>query len=172
MNDSGSQPPSDEDRWKRLTEKQRACLDLLIEHKTSKEIARLLDISKHSVDQRLTTARDTLGANDRNEVAFVYRRLREIYDPMTYDAVGIPPAPHLVPSQFPDGSPPNLMEYHNSSASAGEPFGKGWSFEDLWRRDHGSAARVWIYLTGLGVTVLVLLGGLGIAQALDRLLAR
>ncbi len=172
MNDSGSQPPSDEDRWKRLTGKQRACLDLLIEHKTSKEIARLLAISKHSVDQRLTTARIALGASDRNDLAFDYRRLRETYDPMTYDPVGIPPAPQLVPSEFPDGSPPNLMEMPSSSTKLGEPFGKGLSFGDLWRRDHGSAARVWIYLTGLGVTVLVLLGGLGIAQALDRLLAR
>ena len=73
MDDSGSHPHDDEDRWSRLTEKQRACLDLLIEHKTSKEIARLLDISKHTVDQRLNLARDTLGAQDRNESAFIYR---------------------------------------------------------------------------------------------------
>ncbi len=171
MNDSGSHPDNDEDRWNRLTEKQRACLDLLIEHKTSKEIARLLDISKHSVDQRLTTARDALGVSDRNELAFVYRHLRETYDPMTYDTVGIPPPPQLVPSDFQDGSPPNLMELHESSAALGEAGDNGSSFRDLWRRDHGSAARVWIYLTGIGVTVLILLGGLGIAQALDRLLA-
>ena len=36
MDDSGSHQPDDEARWNRLTEKQRACLDLLIEHKTSK----------------------------------------------------------------------------------------------------------------------------------------
>src|SRR3546814_1772175 len=46
-------------RWLRLTEKQRACLDLLIERKTSKEIARILGISKPTVDQRITDRKST-----------------------------------------------------------------------------------------------------------------
>lgn len=171
MNDSGSHPDNDAERLNRLTGKQRACLDLVIEHKTSKEIARILDISKHSVDQRLATARDVLGASDRNEAAFIYRRLRETYDPMTYDPVGIPPPPKLVPSDFPNGSPPNLMELHDSPDELGKPSGKAWSFGDLWRRDHSSEARIWIYLAGFGLVVLIALGGLGIAQALDRLLS-
>src|SRR3546814_10544321 len=54
-------------RWLRLTEKQRACLDLLIERKTSKEIARILGISKPTVDQRITAARIILGAANRDE---------------------------------------------------------------------------------------------------------
>lgn len=41
-----------------LTRKQRQVLDLLIEHKTSKEIARRLSISPHTVDQRTQFAKD------------------------------------------------------------------------------------------------------------------
>ncbi len=58
-----------------LTDKQRAVLDLLIEHKTSKEISRLLGISHHTVDQRIMLARAKLGVATRGEVAQAYRRL-------------------------------------------------------------------------------------------------
>ena len=40
-----------------LTAKQREVLDLLIEHKTSMEIARRLGISPHTVDQRIQFAK-------------------------------------------------------------------------------------------------------------------
>jgi DNA-binding CsgD family transcriptional regulator len=68
-----------------LTAKQREVLDLLIEHKTSKEIARLLDISPHTVDQRIQFAKEKLGANSRNEAAAIYRRLVEICGQLTYE---------------------------------------------------------------------------------------
>src|SRR6478752_3465006 len=51
-----------------LTAKQREVLDLLIEHKTSKEIARELGISPHTVDQRIQFAKEKLGASSRSEV--------------------------------------------------------------------------------------------------------
>lgn len=58
-----------------LTSKQRDVLDLLIEHKTSKEISRTLKISPHTVDQRIMLARAKLGVTSRSEVAQAYRRL-------------------------------------------------------------------------------------------------
>lgn len=58
-----------------LTDKQRDVLDLLIAHKTSKEIARELGISPHTVDQRIQFAKGKLGAETRGEVALAYRRL-------------------------------------------------------------------------------------------------
>lgn len=172
MNDSGSHPLHDEDRWNRLTEKQRACLDLLIEHKTSKEIARLLDISKHTVDQRLNAARDTLGARDRKETAFVYGQLKQIYDRVTYDAVEVPDRPALVRSEFPDGSPPNLMELHDSSEGLGRPSSDGSPFGDYLRHDYGSAMRIGITLTVVAAIVLIGLGGLSIGHTLTQLLSR
>lgn len=58
-----------------LTPKQREVLDLLIEHKTSKEISRQLGISPHTVDQRIMFARSKLNVATRGEVAQAYRRL-------------------------------------------------------------------------------------------------
>ena len=68
-----------------LTGKQREVLDLLIEHKTSKEIARQLGISPHTVGQRIQFAKEKLGANSRSEVAQLYRRLVEICGQLTYE---------------------------------------------------------------------------------------
>ncbi|MDE2563196.1 MAG: helix-turn-helix transcriptional regulator [Sphingomonadales bacterium] len=58
-----------------LTLKQREVLDLLIQHKTSKEISRLLGISPHTVDQRITLARAKFKVSTRNEVAQAYSQL-------------------------------------------------------------------------------------------------
>lgn len=78
-----------------LTAKQREVLDLLIQHKTSKEISRLLGISPHTVDQRIMLARAKLGVGTRGEVAQAYRRLLEIYEQPVYGLshVGFPPLP-------------------------------------------------------------------------------
>ena len=72
-----------------LTDKQREVLDLLLEHKTSKEIARDLRISPHTVDQRIQFAKDKLGARTRSEAAVAYRRLLETYEGTTYEDSGI-----------------------------------------------------------------------------------
>ena len=171
MDDSGSHPLDDKDRWNRLTGKQRACLDLLIEHKTSKEIARVLQISKHTVDQRLNHARDALGAQDRNETAFLYRQMKEKYDRVTYDAVEVPLHPALVRSDFPDGGRPDLTELHDGSALRSGRTGIRPPFRGLFRRDQNAARRLWIYVAGFAATVWIILGGLGVAQALNQLLA-
>lgn len=67
-----------EDILGELTVKQREVLDLLIQHKTSKEISRILGISPHTVDQRIMFARSKLNVATRGEVAQAYRRLLEI----------------------------------------------------------------------------------------------
>src|SRR6185503_13939202 len=72
-----------------LTAKQREVLDLLIEHKTSKEIARLLGISPHTVDQRIFFAREKLGVTSRGEVAVAYRRLVGVSGRTTYQETRI-----------------------------------------------------------------------------------
>ena len=55
-----------------LSDKQREVLDLLVQHKTSKQIARALDISPHTVDQRILAARRKFGVDTRNELAAAY----------------------------------------------------------------------------------------------------
>src|SRR5688572_13309105 len=58
-----------EDRVARLTEGQRACLRMVLQHMSSKDIARALDVSPHTVDQRLKVAIRTLGVASRVEAA-------------------------------------------------------------------------------------------------------
>lgn len=52
-----------------LTCKQWAAVELLARHMTSKEIARELGISPHTVDQRIDTVRRILGVASRRELA-------------------------------------------------------------------------------------------------------
>src|SRR3546814_18916940 len=101
MSDSRSHTFEDAERWARLTDKQRACLDLLIERQTSKQIARQLGIAKPTVDLRLTKARDILGPANRDETAIVYARLKQTYDRITCVQIDLPPPPTLMPSHFP-----------------------------------------------------------------------
>ncbi|MFQ3595411.1 MAG: helix-turn-helix transcriptional regulator [Sphingomonadaceae bacterium] len=60
-------------RVARLTAGQRACLDLVDDHATSKEIALRLGISRHTVDARLRQAMQTLGVASRREAAIIWR---------------------------------------------------------------------------------------------------
>ncbi len=68
-----------------LTEKQREAMDLLVKRMTSKEIARELGISPHTVDQRISIAKDKLGAATRHHAATVYQRLSQTYEQPVYE---------------------------------------------------------------------------------------
>lgn len=76
-----------------LTAKQREVLNLLIQHKTSKEISRLLGISPHTVDQRIMLARSKLQVATHGEVAQAYRRLIETYEQPVYQESHIASSP-------------------------------------------------------------------------------
>lgn len=171
MEDSREGAADDRRRWERLTDKQRECLDLLLERKTSKQIARLLGIAKPTVDQRLTAARNILGARDRDETALAYGRLKHLYDRITYDPVALPLRPALVPSDFPDGDLSSLLELSDHVAPGDRIRGVRSPFGDLWRHDHSPARRISIMMAMLTALLVSLLAGLGIAQALSRLIS-
>ena len=162
-------------RWSRLTDKHRACLDLVIERKSSKEIARILEISKPTADQRITAARKILGAADRDEAAVIYARLKSLYDRITYDPVQLPSQPILMPSDFPDGDPSTVLVLSDNSAPnimAGDrrkdflaPFQEG------WRHDYSIPARLMIMVAMFTALVIVVFLGLGIAETLTRLVS-
>jgi DNA-binding CsgD family transcriptional regulator len=59
----------------RLNGGQRDCLRLVLVHLTSKEIARELGVSPHTVDQRLRTAMRILNAHSRFEAARIFAAL-------------------------------------------------------------------------------------------------
>lgn len=81
-------------RVARLTPGQRACLDLVDDHATSKEIARELGISRHTVDARLRGAIQVLGVTSRREAAIIYRAAMqaETYQPFAYQSPRVVPA--------------------------------------------------------------------------------
>ena len=85
-----------------LTERQRAVLDLLCDHMTSKTIARELAISATTVDQHIKAVGAKLGTHDRKSTAREYARLKSIQGKITphFSQVGVPDVPHV--GGFPD----------------------------------------------------------------------
>lgn len=157
-----------------LTDKQRQVLDLLIEHKTSKEIARLLDISPHTVDQRIQFAKEKLGARTRNEAAVAYRRLVETYGKMTYEESRIAVAafewnegagtqgPLPEPSQR-----KRAQSYRSREAEVDYQV-----VPELFDGRHGTLMRLGAIIAIAVLMVVVVLGGLAIFAQLSQLLAR
>lgn len=76
-----------------LTEGQKACLRLVVQHYTSKEIARTLGISPFTVDQRLDAARRKLNAASRKDAAKKFAALEQchISQPFVYEAFALAP---------------------------------------------------------------------------------
>ena len=60
-----------------LTAKQVEVLDLLVMHRTTKEIARELSIAPNTVDQRISAVRDKWGTANRKDTARRYSMLLE-----------------------------------------------------------------------------------------------
>lgn len=170
MNDSRS-PHDDAECWARLTAKQRACLDLLLERKTSKQMARILGIAKPTVDQRIASARGVLGAADRDEAALRYARLKAIYDQVIHDPARILVPPRLVPSHFPNGDPAETIALKDGAFISDVPSTSLSPFGDLWRPDHPPSKRVMMIAAMLVMVVILILAGLAIGHALTRLIS-
>ncbi|WP_243375081.1 helix-turn-helix domain-containing protein [Sandarakinorhabdus cyanobacteriorum] len=86
-------PGAPDDRAQRLTDGERACLRLVYAHLTSKDIARELGLSNHTVDMRLRTAIRKLGVSSRTEAAKLLHQLEAnaglvdgSYQPLIYQA--------------------------------------------------------------------------------------
>lgn len=69
-----------------LTERQRAVMDLVIQHMTSKDVGRLLDISASTVDQHIKAVGIKLGAHNRKSAARAYAALKAIPGKTTPDS--------------------------------------------------------------------------------------
>lgn len=86
-------------RMEKLTDGQRDCLRLVAEHRSSKEIARLLSISPHTVDQRLKRAANSLEVSSRFEAARMLTDFERggifpstIYQSLVYQSPDLPPS--------------------------------------------------------------------------------
>jgi DNA-binding CsgD family transcriptional regulator len=81
-----------------LTPRERECLRLVDQHLSSKEIARRLGISKHTVDTHLDKARQRLGVDTRYDAArLVAAHDRAIPDASGGDTIGIVEPPPFRP---------------------------------------------------------------------------
>ena len=87
-----------------LTDGQRDCLRLVYGHMTSKDIARVLGVSPHTVDMRLRTAMRVLAVGSRIEAARLlmyedsangvgFDHPPEAYQPLIYHAPDVAPGP-------------------------------------------------------------------------------
>lgn len=86
-------------RVTKLTEGQRECLRRVLLHMTSKDIARELGISPHTVDQRLRVALRTLGVGSRIEAARLLAAHEGsepiLYQPPAYQSPVVAPEPDV-----------------------------------------------------------------------------
>lgn len=157
-----------------LTPKQRQVLDLLIEHKTSKEIARQLGISPHTVDQRIQFAKEKLGAANRNEAAALYRRLTEICGQMTYDDSYVANAWAGLDNGFgTQGSFAVARQRERTwpGEGSGANLGSRQVVPELFEGRYGTLMRLGA-IVGLAVfLVFLVLGGLAIFSQLSELMA-
>jgi len=60
-----------------LTGKQREVLELLVDNRTTKEIAGIFDVSESAINQRIDTLRQRLGGITRGELARRYRAFQD-----------------------------------------------------------------------------------------------
>jgi len=175
-----------------LTEKQRAVLDLLIEHKTSKEISRLLGISHHTVDQRIMLARAKLGVASRSEVAQAYRRLvgnsfasssadAAIYERSVYDFSDVASALDVHQSSFQEDKTdwfhPSMSRHEmpangtfQGGSTLAEPYHR--VLPEMFDGPYGTLVRLGTIAVFAMFLILIVLGGLAMFSQLSQLLDR
>ncbi|MCW1381315.1 helix-turn-helix transcriptional regulator [Novosphingobium sp. KCTC 2891] len=181
------QLPGDEGPLDALTSKQRAVLDLLIQHKTSKEISRLLGISPHTVDQRIMLARAKLQVATRGEVAQAYRRLLDeqripapngIYERSVYGSshVEVPGSAMHSPDredEVPVRQPNKLFRSLPSQAAAVGPDGTTEYYHvlpEIFDGPNGTLLRLGAIAVITVFLILIILGGLTIFSQLSEIL--
>lgn len=167
-----------------LTAKQRGVLDLLIQHKTSKEISRALGISPYTVDQRINLARAKLNLGNRNEVAHVYRQLISVSQQSIYEPSDIARSPFFPESQRRDDTEADMSSAVLQLVSAGQSIAPGYGtiaaqagsgaggiiyfhvLPEMFDGPHGTVLRL-AFMVGIALfLMLVALGGMAMFSQL------
>jgi DNA-binding CsgD family transcriptional regulator len=115
----------DEKKLARLSERQKDCLRLVAAHLTSKQIARELGVSRFTVDQRLDTARRTLGVSSRKEAALLFAQFESadgnISERFVYEPNPLASRPDLAPLLTTEGNTgPSGGSDNHPNAHAGQ----------------------------------------------------
>ena len=111
----------------RLTPRERECLRLVAQHLSSKEIARQLGLSQHTVDGHLHEARRKLGVPTRRDAVRILLESEGGESPPAnwggQSAAPFPPVapPGETPPPPPIGVPPDLSGGQSSGVAAGAP---------------------------------------------------
>ena len=173
-----------------LTEKQREVLDLLIQHKTSKEISRLLGISPHTVDQRIMLARAKLNVASRGEVAQEYRRLlaardgqlpaQPIYEQSIYHSSDVAPALPLRHEPMRDdaamgwSAPGQAVRHEQSMTSGGQALAEPYYrvLPEMFDGPYGTLVRLGAIAFITMFLILIVLGGLTMYSQLSQVVDR
>jgi DNA-binding CsgD family transcriptional regulator len=117
----GSETPAQIDvmaqRVARLTAGQLACLLLVDQHRSSKEIAAALKISSHTVDQRVRQALQTLGVERRAQAARIVAQYSDPYQRLIHQS---PYIEHDGPSGHPEAAIGNQIRHADRAGEVGE----------------------------------------------------
>lgn len=163
-----------------LPDGQRDCLRLVWQDQTSKDIARTLGISPHTVDRRVKQAIRTLGVANRREAARLLAAHEQQYQSLVYQSPAIddprrpPPA---FPQAFRDGRPGNgagreprsHAEQHARSRPSRYRFRVPYATSEGQRNDLTTAERL-IAITVLAIAAAMAFGAiLAGMQALGQL---
>lgn len=121
---AGSRDPDDgqgvgEERLAKLTRGQLDCLLLVDQHLSSKEIAAELNISPHTVDQRIRVALQTLGVERRTQAARLVARQHEPYQRLIHQS------PYIETEPVPEQSEGAVSIQIRHADRAGETGGPG-----------------------------------------------
>ncbi len=101
----------------RLTEGQQTCLRLVYRMQSSKQIARTLGISRHTVDQRVTLACRRLGVTTRAEAALIVADYDRMVAP---DRIDLSAAALAVAPSDPPAMPQLAAAEHDDATSVYE----------------------------------------------------
>ena len=159
----------------KLTDRQLECLHLVVERKSSKEIARILGISKSAVDQRIKSACLALGVSTRDQAALWLIQTQQTYDQIPCDPAGVShrPDPDKVIEHF--GGETEAYQMEQTAAAYAVPFQRytPFSLGDLQEtlRELGTVARIAIIIGLTFVILVIALLGLAVSQSLSELIS-
>lgn len=147
-----------------LTSRQCEVLDLLLQHRTTKEIARQLAISPHTVDQRIRLAKEKLGVHRRSDLATAYRELQSICGKSVYEESRIA----TEPTKLSELSLPIWLERRKGAT---QPLAPVQLVPAIFDGPDGTLVRIGAIFAISAATLIVGIGGMAIMEQLSRLVS-
>jgi DNA-binding CsgD family transcriptional regulator len=158
------------DLLERVSAKEVATLDLLLQHKSTKQIARELQVSPRAIEERIVSVRRKWGTQNRAETALAYARLLQHCGQTTCGPPTIDIDAHYerpTPTDLPLSSVFQLDDvlgngFESSERQKGGPEVLDTRFGKLWRI---------VAIPALAVLLgMVLIWGLAFARALGEVI--